>query len=287
MSDDERVEVGVGPARLAVGGKAVSRVGDALADLISPFSQGFGLVGDHIRIYREKSVGDTLRKAQEHAAERGESIKPVNPKNLVQILESASLEDEKEGLGDLWARLLLSADEHFDSELAQLTDRLKRIGRREAEFLRKVTVESHSFPVVAISDRFVRGNSEAAFNTISAVDLPPSNEELNYAIDSMNRFGFHYGRVLFINYAPSAADQQGIYSWSDHDAALILEREQLMRVVFATKRDTKGELAVCYCDVTPLGVRLIRRCYPELVKAAEAKKGPPKGKKRRTRKVSS
>lgn len=88
---------------------AVDRLANGIADLLSPFTESAGLLGDSVRMYRQNNAIKGLAKATQLARHNEVELKPVEPKFLVQWLEGASLEDDgKEDLSDLWAGLLVA-----------------------------------------------------------------------------------------------------------------------------------------------------------------------------------
>ncbi len=262
--DEESVEVGLGSAKVVAKGKSVARLGDALADLLSPFSQGFGLVGDHIRIYRERSVRSVLERATEIKAERGEQVRPINPKNLLPLLENASLEDtDAQGLTDLWARLLVSGGEGFDSQLAIFSDSLKRLGRREAEVLRNLVLNYRTFPSARfddIEDIYDDRRFSRIYRPLAAIVEEAEFDAQAKAI--CDQADITYGAPLYVGQTQEGTLVYFTELGTDMDSLFVLEREGLLRIR-ATKLvyETEG-LTVTTCNATNLGVRLIARCYP-------------------------
>jgi len=266
---EDKVEVGAGPVKVAASGASVARIGESIADLISPFSQGFGLVGDHIRIYRQRSVAAVLSKATEIAGEREQRISPVNPKNLFPIIENASLEsDDGEEIIDLWARLLLTGTENFDAELAVFSDVLKRIGKSEALFLRGLVEPDRRFPKMIHSDieeyynpRQFQGAFEDSLQSITSRE-----EFLKKINDTVGSVQITYGCILSIG----TMGNQDTYSYitdalaNKNKTISVLEREGLVvtrNVYFTAGQNT---FAANICSATNMGVSLIARCYPRL-----------------------
>lgn len=274
MSDEEKIEIGLGQTKLAVAGKGISRVADSVADLLSPFSQGFGLVGDHIRIYRERSLESVLLRANALAEERGEKPTNLHPKNLVQLAENASLEDDDaDGLAEVWARLLLSGTETFDAEMAQLSDSLKRIGKTEAEFLRAACTQSSTFPLEMSTDSLPRHNEELVGHFAEGLRFDVGEEALSKSVNGFNnKIGLHYGKI-FQAWIGGPENRSISHFELGLESAKLLAREQLMRVVHVQRISGEEHVIVSFCDVTDWGVKLICRCYPELVHATERTPG--------------
>ena len=130
------VSVSSGGGSLEVQGIAAGRLGEVLADLLSPLSQGLGWVGDKFSDARRSSAMRAALKAKKMLAEEGISTGNVPPKILLPWLEGASLETEETStLSDMWAGLLARAVKSADAVNISYIETLKRIGKREAELL--------------------------------------------------------------------------------------------------------------------------------------------------------
>lgn len=115
MADDE-IEISVGKDSLSVksGGDAAARITNTISDLLSPFSEATGVIGDVIHYYRQDMALRAIGRAREIAKKTGANLQPVPPKFLVKWVEDASLEEsENDELVDLWAGLLVSASTDF------------------------------------------------------------------------------------------------------------------------------------------------------------------------------
>lgn len=135
MADDKiGVEVKPGSVAVSASGKAARRLGTQLADLISPFSGTFGLVGDHLQNYRQICAIKALVHAKQLAEEAGLEIHPVHPKFLLTWTEKASLEDDDE-LSKKWGNLLLSSMGDFDNQSIWAANILSEMGPDDALFL--------------------------------------------------------------------------------------------------------------------------------------------------------
>lgn len=137
MADDE-VEVSIGTDSLTMksGGNAAARVTNTIADLLSPFSEATGVIGDVIHYYRQDMAIRAIAKAREIAKETGARLQPVPPKFLVKWVEDASLEEAKnDELVDLWAGLLVSASTEFSPIHFQVRRILSEITLEHIRFL--------------------------------------------------------------------------------------------------------------------------------------------------------
>jgi hypothetical protein len=78
----------------------------SLVDALSPFTQGMGLIGDHIRAHRYDVAIRITKRARELAEQRALPITPPPLKFTVPFIEKASTETSDADLVEMWARLL-------------------------------------------------------------------------------------------------------------------------------------------------------------------------------------
>lgn len=115
----------------------------AWLDLISPVTEWAGLRGDQLRARRE-----LLRLQQEEAlnaiAKRASpklkviSGRPIPNKFIVPFLEQASLEELDSSLIDMWADLLVSASENFESYHTHFVSIMAQLSGRQGEIFKKI-----------------------------------------------------------------------------------------------------------------------------------------------------
>ena len=143
MADDKvKVNVSTTGVEVEAQGSAASRLGHALVDALSPFTETMGLAGDTVkisRVLRQIKAIETLKRAKEIQDELGIEAHPVSPKLLTSIIEKASLEpDGEESLTELWAKLLAKAPKNFSSLHALSADLLTKLGAFDAQILQKI-----------------------------------------------------------------------------------------------------------------------------------------------------
>ncbi|MEP4703667.1 MAG: hypothetical protein ABJZ62_02345, partial [Hyphomicrobiales bacterium] len=147
MADDKvKVNVSTTGVEVEAQGGAASRLGHALVDALSPFTETMGLAGDTVkisRVLRQIKAIETLKRAKEIQDELGIDAHPVSPKLLTSIIEGASLEpDGEESLTELWANLLANASENFSSLHALCADLLTKLGAFDAQILQKICINN-------------------------------------------------------------------------------------------------------------------------------------------------
>lgn len=120
--------------KLEITGSNAGRIASQIADLISPFSELAGATGDHVRIWRAKSLIKSLERAHQIAREHNITIDKVAPKFLASWVEKASLEDDDQ-LTERWANLLLSSVGQFDVISSLSSNILSEIGAMEARLM--------------------------------------------------------------------------------------------------------------------------------------------------------
>jgi hypothetical protein len=135
MTSDE-LELAKEVAKEAVK-QTLAPVQEIVHELSGPAATEVGLMfGDTLRVWRLKRAVRYLQDVKEIASKAGLRLKPVAPRLLFPILDSASLEDDKD-LHQRWVALLTNAARtDFDGDvLPSFPDILKQLTPAEAEFL--------------------------------------------------------------------------------------------------------------------------------------------------------
>ncbi|MCG8503411.1 MAG: DUF4393 domain-containing protein [Sphingomonadales bacterium] len=136
------VDVDVGAkleAKTEVPSHASGRAVHALLDAISPFTDGLGLVGDHIRAHRFEVAVRIAERAKQIADERNLKIQSPPLKFMLPFLEKSSLEEPDSSLNEVWSQLLVSAASKFQPSMTIFPSILSQIGPSEANLLRELT----------------------------------------------------------------------------------------------------------------------------------------------------
>ena len=122
----------------------LKKLGNILNDIISPFSEGFGALGDKIRFYRAKSTLEILGDAKFKADNIGISLEDVSPRFMINWAEAASAEDtnSEESLKSLWANLLVNAAGNDKSQEIRFISILSQMTSRHAQLLNKIHDEA-------------------------------------------------------------------------------------------------------------------------------------------------
>lgn len=269
MTDDSsklEIEASPGGGKLIVGGPSANKIANQLSDLISPFSELAGALGDHLRIYRVESVKRHLERAKEIAASRSVDVPLVNPKNLIPWIENSSLENEEQSeISEIWSRLLLSGSSDFDSELAALTESLKRIGSKEANLLKEIVINNENYPksyFEHISTKINKNVCGIIFNSL----LIESPENINdFLINGNFESRFIYSKLAHISYTnKNGMELRYLEKFGSIALTLchILERERLAKISEFHQKTEYGNVSILYIEALPLGYSLINRCYP-------------------------
>ena len=116
--------------------QTLAPVQEIVRELSGPAATEVGLMlGDTLRVWRVKREVRYLQDVKEAASKAGLKLKPVVPRLLFPILDSASLEDD-EDLHQRWVALLTNAA-RTDSDLVLpcFPDILRQLTSEEAQFL--------------------------------------------------------------------------------------------------------------------------------------------------------
>jgi len=116
-----------------------ARVVSAVLDLFSPLTEMAATLGDHIRLYRARSVLGALAETKRLAEEAGVQLKQPPLKFLIPYMEEVSKEDpEDKELRSLWANLLLQAASDESKAHPLLVEILSKLTAKDAMYLEKI-----------------------------------------------------------------------------------------------------------------------------------------------------
>lgn len=123
-----------------VGDAATREIAKGLASILSiPANELGNYIADKIRFLRFKSLLKVLKKAERLCDQEGTKLKTPAIKFLVPFAEAASLEEEgDDDIQMLLAELLKSSGDLDIGDSLMFISFLKRIGRREIEFLKEL-----------------------------------------------------------------------------------------------------------------------------------------------------
>ncbi|QQV75868.1 hypothetical protein H5J25_09585 [Sphingomonas aliaeris] len=139
----------------------VRRLGESIADLVSPITEAAGMLGDSIRGHREAATTKRIQAAMKRAEDLQLPLKPAPVKFVASWSDSASLEADGSTLNRLWENLLLSGLSDYKSHLNAFIEVLRRFGPDEARCLKAVidragdlNMRSVSVPQAAETNEF-------------------------------------------------------------------------------------------------------------------------------------
>jgi hypothetical protein len=118
--------------------QSAGRLVDALADIISPFSERRGLKGDQLRLQRVDTAIAIARRSLELTALQGITPSPIPNKILGPLIEKASLEDPDSELIEWWARIISSASASKTNQIPIFSNFLSSIDFYDAKFIEQI-----------------------------------------------------------------------------------------------------------------------------------------------------
>lgn len=264
--DDLPVKVDVSLKAELKGEIPTEKVGnavDAILDTFSPFTQGMGLIGDHLRFHREKVIIRIGELAKKRADNEGLKIKPVPPKFMVPFIEKASCEDLEGEIINQWAFLLNKASTEYDSILLSFVDILSRIGSREVKLLSEI----HSLnPVTSKAVPFLSGFKLGMMDVLISkflktekIKLPEENGPIvpiSISIsspqpDSKNEGG----EEILGEYVTSQFYFKNELSFN------MLCKENIFRFTEVYKVSANRSFKLELVEITPFGIAFIEACF--------------------------
>lgn len=252
------------------------RVVDAVLDLFSPLTETLGTLGDHVRLYRTRSVLQTLADTKRLAEESGIILKQPPLKFLIPYLEGVSKEEaDSKDLRHMWAHLLLQASSDETKAHPLVVEILSRLTARDAIYLEKIVRNARCYrksvnQIVDAAfefDKFDRVE-EYVDQIISASTEEDAIAELIYRTEDrgviVTSCGFYsiaegqYGQDVFEDYCEfPSSDEMSLHSL----AALGLLRYP----VNVVRRHKGGTFIMTICVLTELGAEFYLTTHaPEL-----------------------
>jgi hypothetical protein len=242
--------------------KTMGRLGEALADLISPITETTGLIGDSLRFHRERMAERLIEGARAKAEQLQVEVKKVPYKFMVGWIEAATLENEDSPLNDLWENLLVAGMTSYQSYLEMFVNILRELGGTEVKVLKELALRqtldtgAGLVPAKASENQF-----PAAFQSVLASGLAPHEvwAEMCQMNDERRVGGFHLIGSIVSKGGGSAFYYHPLY----HDnfvAFELLTRERLVEINKSVSpsliQDHTFELITA--RLTQLGVSFVR-----------------------------
>lgn len=267
---------------------ASGRAVHELLNAISPFTEGMGIVGAHLRVHREKVLIKIAKIVRERLAIEGKVAIPVPPKFMVPFLEKASCEDIESELVDRWASLLEEAATDYSDGLLIFARILGELGAEEVRVLDKLTTPFHADLNLGRfkTGAYIRHENWQRINRLLP-STPGGSEESEEALEAlfsatlMGPFHLLYGEVAEDVFAQERVTEQdpkkkyatrgarGRYANTYSDGPAIFEKlgcHDLIRLhqeEFHTLTADGGRRyrgAIELVEITPLGFEFVRCC---------------------------
>lgn len=171
---DERSELGVELSAkkiaLSAKGDVADKAGKGIGDLLKPFTQYFGSLGDaaehrrnmrrQIRVFNEAVLYKTLEQTWRLAEDESAKLQPVSMKFLANWSEGASLEETADDdLQTCYSKLLLSESLTPNFNNLIFVDLLRKLSAQHIRFLSEITqgLSDHQLfePSHILSENFI------------------------------------------------------------------------------------------------------------------------------------
>lgn len=215
-----------------------------LSNLISPFVEGMGWIGDAVRLARLDTVEKTIRKASKICEENNIPMNGLPIKFMIPFIEKCSYEDVESEMIDRWACLLASSVESKDIHTAFI-DILSQISAKEAQLL-KIIWQKKPLSQVNQLELFLHQSESIGFGILNK----PYNEGPKYGI-LLNSSSFRNGEF---------PDDDGVRE-RNIKSLQILERQNLLRTSSLSTIDVNGQQTIeIYASLTPLGYAFTKAC---------------------------
>lgn len=280
--DSSRVDFEASATGLKLGatGGGAARLSEALADLLSPFSNVAGLAGDIVANARREAAFRAARKGIEMLEKEGITSGDVPPKILLPWLDGASLETEgKASLEDAWAGLLARAVKSSDAVLISYMEALKRIGAKEAELLWFFASDTSPSFSEKFYDPMLSGGFDA--ESINPVDVVKSLDKITDVEKfsaHMETFGLQLmSQVIYYSVGNSSTITTAYF---DENEQVVANLEHLGLIKIGKRRFVGARIYVIHWfEITKFGFDMMWACRGAVTGKAAAKNHHEKAKK--------
>ena len=252
----------------------------AWLDLISPLTEWAGAKEDELRYRRELlriQREEALNAIAVKAAPKLHIIsgKPVPNKFMVPFLEQASLEDPDSALIDLWAGLLVSVSEKFQSYHVHFVSIIGQLSSEQGEIFKKIIRTNSARTLELARDNILVGysfdNASRLFkkNLRDIIDGGVKNINVSHVDDIISKMFMPSEGIdpVFVSFRNSVSDY-----WYELDTISasykgeyavdysLLEAVGLIRRVEVTGSAGDWSFRAIYYHVTELGVHFAMSC---------------------------
>jgi hypothetical protein len=252
----------------------------AWLDLISPLTEWAGLKGDELRNRRDLlrlQREDVLSEIAVRACAQLRGVHPVRPvpnKFLVPFLEKASLEEPGSSLVDMWASLLVSASEQFESYHTHFVSIMAQLSAKQGHILKQIigTEDKHQLERASDNIRmwFVQNRIREHVYRLIYEKVQQTREELTPDdINEVLRAALNHAGVdpVYISFEDKVKKESYDVEteWSNFKDAdevdySILDAVGLIRRVDAYLKIGEWEFDIIYYHLTELGQHFAVSC---------------------------
>jgi hypothetical protein len=276
-ADSLKVEASATSIAIEVKGRGASRAADALLDIISPFTNALGLLGDQFSNARRAAAIRAAAKAAKQLKDEGISSARIPPKILLPWLDGASLEtDEAEGdsLTDAWAGLFVRAAKSSDAVTISYIETLKKLGKEEAELLQFFAMDTSP----SYSQKFYESEGSQIFSdenplryrAISRLENILSKEgHIAELSEFMEHWGFQ-GMCQIIFFSTEMFGMVPTNYFREHEHVISnLEHLGLITTTSKIVETKAGNVEIIWFEITKYAFDLIYACQGVLTGAHE------------------
>jgi hypothetical protein len=271
--DAIKVEASSTSVAVSIEGRAASRAADALIDVISPFTNAAGWVGDQLSYVRIRAAIRAASKAGEQLKREGITNAKIPPKILLPWLEGASLEtEETESLSDAWAGLFVRAAKSSDAVTISYIDTLKKLGKEEAELLQIFATDTSPDFSQIFYDRedfhIFSETNRLRHVAISELETLLSKKNIGPLAKYMNEWGYQ-GMCQIILFSCEGHRLVPTEYFKKHEHVIAnLEHLGLISTKQKIIETKKGPVEIFWFEITKYTFDLIWACHGTLTGAA-------------------
>ena len=269
MQDSFKVAATASSASVEMRGTGVSRVTDALLDLVAPFTNAAGWLGDKLSYGRRDAAIRAASRARAQLQREGISSGEIPPKIFLPWLEGASLEtDQSDNLTDAWAGLFVRSVKSADAVVISYIETLKKLGKKKAELLEFFATDTSP----TFSLKFYHPDADGMFldsnpllrHVIDRVEMALDSKDFHGIADFFDRIGVQgMCQIIFYTSELTGTQSTPFFEQNEHEISN-LEHLGLITIRSRNLPTSQGAVQIVWFEITKYAFDMVWACLGTL-----------------------
>lgn len=259
MSDEIKANIDENGVQLSIAGSGAESLSKALADIVSPFSESLGMLGDTIRRRRLSAVKEAGEEAKRIIKDEEKDFS-TDIKYLAQWAEAVSYEFDSQNLKADYARLLANSTCDEPGPALAYLQTLKVLSTREAELLK--TFGDAVFSIYKTKEAYTIGARDfekeiwTLFEKACRNELGSNNDVLSDFELLAEKSGFKF---FYFSWENSNVNYSNFYDTYGRSLS-ILNKEGCIEIMSRRLDYVSTKMDICWGRITNYGIDFYNAC---------------------------